>query len=61
MAKADTQREPNASALGFEANLWASEDKFRGNRDASEYKHAVLGRDFETLRSANTRQLFCSQ
>lgn len=31
------------SALGFEATLWAAADKLRGNMDAAEYKHVVLG------------------
>ena len=29
--------------LGFEKDLWAAADKLRGNMDASEYKHVVLG------------------
>jgi type I restriction enzyme M protein len=33
----------DASALGFEATLWATADKLRGNLDAAEYKHVVLG------------------
>jgi len=33
----------NGSALGFEATLWAAADKLRGNLDAAEYKHVVLG------------------
>src|SRR4051812_42136277 len=33
----------NGSALGFEATLWATADKLRGNLDAAEYKHVVLG------------------
>src|SRR5204863_8288127 len=40
------QRRPNEkgnSALGFEATLWATADKLRGNLDAAEYKHVVLG------------------
>ena len=28
---------------GFEATLWAAADKLRGNLDAAEYKHVVLG------------------
>ena len=32
-----------AGALGFEATLWAAADKLRGNLDAAEYKHVVLG------------------
>jgi type I restriction-modification system DNA methylase subunit len=29
--------------LGFEATLWATADKLRGNLDAAEYKYVVLG------------------
>jgi type I restriction enzyme M protein len=29
--------------LGFEATLWLAADKLRGNLDAGEYKHVVLG------------------
>lgn len=34
------KKEPNA---GFESVLWAAADKLRGNMDAAEYKHVVLG------------------
>jgi type I restriction enzyme M protein len=38
---------PNEQAAkptsGFEATLWATADKLRGNMDASEYKHVALG------------------
>jgi hypothetical protein len=61
MAKADPERKPNASAPGFEGTLCATAEKLRGSLDAAEYKHAVLGLIFETLRSANKRQSFCSQ
>jgi type I restriction enzyme M protein len=33
----------NTGDLGFEATLWATADKLRGNLDAAEYKHVVLG------------------
>jgi len=33
----------NGATLGFEATLWAAADKMRGNLDAAEYKHVVLG------------------
>ena len=33
----------SGGALGFEATLWATADKLRGNLDAAEYKHVVLG------------------
>jgi type I restriction enzyme M protein len=29
--------------LGFETKLWQAADKMRGNLDAAEYKHVVLG------------------
>jgi type I restriction enzyme M protein len=41
-AKNNKQRD-NGLALGFEATLWAAADKLRGNLDAAEYKHVVLG------------------
>jgi len=35
---------PNgAGALGFEATLWSAAEKLKGNMDAGEYKHVVLG------------------
>ena len=33
----------NGANLGFEEKLWQSADKLRGNLDAAEYKHVVLG------------------
>jgi len=32
-----------AGNLGFGDKLWAAADKLRGNMDAAEYKHVVLG------------------
>src|SRR5687767_15933332 len=49
MAKAKSQNQqsngngPLQGHLGFEATLWATADKLRGNLDAAEYKHVVLG------------------
>ena len=43
MAKANSQKPSNGSALDFEAQLWAAADKMRGHMDASEYKHICLG------------------
>jgi type I restriction enzyme M protein len=37
------QRARPEGHLGFEATLWATADKLRGNLDAAEYKHVVLG------------------
>ena len=33
----------NVGALGFEATLWSAAEKLKGNMDAGEYKHVVLG------------------
>ena len=33
----------NTASLGFEKDIWKAADKLRGNMDASEYKHVVLG------------------
>jgi hypothetical protein len=44
MARGKNQKQTSSgSALGFEATLWATADKLRGNLDAAEYKHVVLG------------------
>ena len=37
------QRKKTSANLGFEDKLWAAADKLRGNMDAAEYKHVVLG------------------
>jgi type I restriction enzyme M protein len=36
-------KKENTDDLSFEKRLWAAADKLRGNMDASEYKHVVLG------------------
>ena len=33
----------NSADLGFEQEIWKAADILRGNMDASEYKHVVLG------------------
>ncbi|MBX3097409.1 MAG: SAM-dependent DNA methyltransferase [Fimbriimonadaceae bacterium] len=44
MARKDGKKSNGSGAhLGFEATLWAAADKLRGNIDAGEYKHVVLG------------------
>jgi type I restriction enzyme M protein len=44
MAKAKRkQNKTNGANLGFEATMRAAADKLRGNMDAAEYKHVVLG------------------
>ena len=37
------QTKASTANLGFEDKLWAAADKLRGNMDAAEYKHVVLG------------------
>ncbi len=40
----EKQKRSNTSGnLGFEDKLWAAADKLRGNMDAAEYRHVVLG------------------
>ncbi len=43
MAKGNSQKKSDDSALDFESQLWAAADKMRGHMDASEYKHVCLG------------------
>jgi len=44
MPRSDSKKSPpNGSALGFEATLWSAAEKLKGNMDAGEYKHVVLG------------------
>ena len=33
----------NTANIGFEQQIWAAADILRGNMDAAEYKHVVLG------------------
>ncbi|MDR0994416.1 MAG: type I restriction-modification system subunit M N-terminal domain-containing protein, partial [Verrucomicrobiota bacterium] len=33
----------NTASIGFEQQIWAAANALRGNMDASEYKHVVLG------------------
>jgi len=42
-ANKPTSKTTNSASLGFEDKLWAAADKLRGNMDAAEYKHVVLG------------------
>ena len=37
------QASNNGANLGFEARLWATADKLRGNMEPSDYKHVALG------------------
>ena len=39
-------RENNTASIGFEQQIWSAADILRGNMDAAEYKHVVLGRIF---------------
>ncbi len=46
-----------AGNLGFEDKLWAAADKLRGNMDAPEYKHVVLGSLFNEPMRVETVQV----
>src|SRR5438445_9165772 len=39
----DVRKPGNGANLGFEEKLWQAADKLRGNMDAADYKHVVLG------------------
>ncbi len=44
MKRSKITEEKNGGAnLGFEAKMWLAADKLRGQMDAAEYKHVVLG------------------
>ncbi len=43
MARNNSNNSNGAGALGFEATLWSAAEKLKGNMDASDYKHIVLG------------------
>ena len=44
MAKLNVKKQNhNGANLGFEAQLWATADKLRGNMEPSDYKHVALG------------------
>src|SRR5437016_2108206 len=40
---AQSAKSGNGANLGFEEKLWQAADKLRGNLDAADYKHVVLG------------------
>lgn len=39
----NAKQNSNGTNLGFEQTLWAASDLLRGNLEASEFKHVVLG------------------
>src|SRR2546422_4538789 len=41
--KVERLKAKNGASLGFEQTLWEAADKLRGNMDAADYKHVVLG------------------
>src|SRR5687768_8463599 len=44
MARTSKRQTTSGSAnIGYEAQLWQMADTLRGNMDAAEYKHVVLG------------------
>lgn len=42
-ANGNSKNKNNGANLGFEAQLWATADKLRGNMEPSDYKHVALG------------------
>ncbi len=50
--------EKNTSNVGFENQIWAAADVLRGNMDASEYKHIVLGLIFLKYVSDSFQELY---
>ena len=60
MARVTTTKTSPAigAALGFEATLWATADKLRGNLYAAEYKHVVLGLIFLKYISVTLEEQF---
>ena len=38
-----TESSGNSASTGYESDLWRMADALRGNMDAAEYKHVVLG------------------
>lgn len=43
MAAFNNGNRPTTADIGFEQQIWAAADVLRGNMDAAEYKHVVLG------------------
>ena len=43
MAQNGASKNGNGANLGFEAELFKSADKLRGNMEPSDYKHVALG------------------
>jgi len=41
--KSGASKSTNGANLGFEQKMWQAADKLRGNMDAADYKHVVLG------------------
>jgi type I restriction enzyme M protein len=41
--KKESRKDNNGATVGYEAQLWKMADALRGNMDAAEYKHVVLG------------------
>mgnify|MGYP000861101644 CR=1 FL=1 len=41
--RGNTMSKTNGATIGFEQDIWKAADVLRGNMDASEYKHVVLG------------------
>ena len=42
-SRSATESSSGSATVGYEAQLWQMADALRGNMDAAEYKHVVLG------------------
>ncbi len=49
----------NTASIGFEQQIWAAADILRGNMDAAEYKHVVLGLIFLKYISDKFEARYC--
>jgi len=49
----------NSADIGFEQQIWAAADILRGNMDAAEYKHVVLGLIFLKYISDKFEERYC--
>ena len=60
MAKFSVKKQnDNGANLGFEAQLWATADKLRGNMEPSDYKHVALGLIFPEVHLGRLRGEAC--
>ena len=52
------QADGNGATTAYEADLWRMDDSLRGNMDAAEYKHVVLGLIFSSTSPTPSRRTY---